>query len=225
MPKLSSYEFLGVTVPGVILVYGFSLMFPELGLLKTAEKVSFGEVGLMLVLAFVSGQLLQALGNLIEYGWWFIGGWPSDWVFEKKRGLLSGAQTEDAFRKIAKMLGTATFNPAIAESKPWKAITRQIYAAVAKAGNTSRIDVFNRNYGMFRGIAAAVLVTALAGAVGGRIGDYRIYIGLLVMLVLALFRMQRFAVLYARELFITFLLLPADGSAAPAKPGEDATAA
>jgi ABC-type Fe3+ transport system permease subunit len=71
--KLGSYEFLGVIVPGVIVTYGFALMFPELSLLKATEKVSFGEVGLMLVLAFVAGQLLQALGNLIEEGFQDVG--------------------------------------------------------------------------------------------------------------------------------------------------------
>jgi hypothetical protein len=222
--KLGSYEFLGVIVPGVIVTYGFALMFPELSLLKATEKVSFGEVGLMLVLAFVAGQLLQALGNLVEdFWWWLFRGWPSDWVYEKKTNLLSSAQYEDLFIKISKMLGRPKFDPGSAHSKPWKAITRQVYAAVARSGGTARIDVFNGNYGMFRGIVAAVIVTGLAGAVSGRIEDYRIYGGLVVMLALALLRMHRFAIVYARELFVAFLLL--DPSDAVGEAGDGASAA
>jgi hypothetical protein len=121
------------------------------------------------------------------------------------------------------MLGKPKFDPGSAHSKPWKAITRQVYAAVARSGGTARIDVFNGNYGMFRGIVAAVIVTGLAGAVSGRIEDYRIYGGLVVMLALALLRMHRFAVIYARELFVAFLLL--DPSDAAGKAGDGASTA
>jgi hypothetical protein len=207
MLKLDSYEFVGVIVPGVIVTYGFGLMFPELGLFVAAQKVSFGELGLMLVLAFVAGQLTQAFGNIIETLWWTGRGWPRDWVLKQHGHILAGSQYEQFFAKITSTLRLPHFEATKTTSRDWAAINRQIYAAVSNAGRTARVDLFNGNYGMFRGIVAATVVVAIAGAVSHRIPDYRIYLGLGFILLLALTRMHRFAVYYARELYVQFLEL------------------
>lgn len=207
MLKLDSYEFVGVIVPGVIVAYGFGLMFPELGLFVAAQKISFGELGLLLVLAFVAGQLTQAFGNIIEAIWWVGRGWPRDWVLRRHGHVLAASQYEQFFKKVADTLRLARFDAAKTTSRDWAAINRQIYATVSNAGRAARVDLFNGNYGMFRGIVAAVVVVAVAGAIGHRIPDGRIYLGLVFVLVLALARMQRFAVYYSRELFVQFLEL------------------
>ncbi len=194
MLKLDSYEFVGVIVPGVIVTYGFGLMFPELGFFAAAQKISFGELGLMLVLAFVAGQLTQAFGNIIETIWWIGRGWPRDWVLRRHGHILAASQYEEFFKKVGGTLGLARFNAAKTTSRDWAAINRQIYAMVSNAGRATRVDLFNGNYAMFRGIVAAVVVVAAAGAVSNRIPDCRIYLGLVFVLVLALARMRRFAI-------------------------------
>ena len=56
-----------VVAPGAVAVYGLARTYPELGLFLRDEKISFGELGLLLILAYVAGRLLQSLGNLIEW--------------------------------------------------------------------------------------------------------------------------------------------------------------
>jgi len=217
--KINSYEFLGVMVPGVVLTYGLSLLFPELGIIKAADKVSFGDLGLLLVLAFVAGQLVQAAGNVVEWIWWFIGGWPSDWIRTKRRHILAAKQYPLVQDKLKSVLKIAS-EPKDISDCDWHAVTRQVYAAVANAGRATRVDIFNGNYGMFRGVVAAVVVLIAAGLLSHKISDWRVYAGLVFMLILALARMHRFGVYYSRELFIQFIQLD-DAHVAP-KPEEPA---
>ena len=46
------------------------------------------------------------------------------------------------------------------DRKKWWPISRQIYADVAKNGKPDRIDTFNGNYGLTRGLTASGLVLA-----------------------------------------------------------------
>ena len=91
-------------------------------------------------------------------------------------------------------------------TEDWYMITRQIYAVVRYVGRSARIDIFNGYYGMFRGLAAALLLVILASALQRGFGHPRLYVLLVGALVLAIFRMHRFAVNYARELFVQFLV-------------------
>jgi hypothetical protein len=66
MDKIEAYEFAGIIAPGAVTIFGLSRIYPELGLLMNDDKISFGEFGLLLILAYVTGHLIQALGNLRE---------------------------------------------------------------------------------------------------------------------------------------------------------------
>jgi hypothetical protein len=80
MRKFDFYEFTGILAPGALVVYGVSRIFPDVGIIVREEKISFGELGLLLILAYVAGHLLQSFGNGIEWLWWrCCGGMPSDW--------------------------------------------------------------------------------------------------------------------------------------------------
>jgi len=70
MRKFDFYEFAGIIAPGALAVYGLARIYPELGILIHNESVSFGELGLLLILAYVAGHLIQSFGNLIEWIWW-----------------------------------------------------------------------------------------------------------------------------------------------------------
>ncbi|MDP9316368.1 MAG: hypothetical protein M3R24_36865 [Chloroflexota bacterium] len=84
-------------------------------------------------------------------------------------------------------------------------ITRQIYAAVSLKGMAGRVDVFNGNYGICRGIAAALLIVLVILTIGSALHYWNIQLGLIFCLALALYRMDRFAKHYARELYAQFL--------------------
>ena len=86
----------------------------------------------------------------------------------------------------------------------WASLTRQIYSVVHAAGQTARIDVFSGNYGLSRGLTAALLVLLIVLATGNVAGVQIIVIAI-ALAAMAMYRMHRFGVAYARELFVQFL--------------------
>lgn len=222
MKKFDFYEFAGVLAPGIVIVYGLSRIYPELGLILSSKEVSFGEFGLLLILAYVAGHLIQSLGNFIEWIWWkACGGWPSELVKNRKRNILAVAQWKVLPSRIRELLHIKCPDELDSiTSEDWNLITRQVYAVVRKAGRADRVDIFNGNYGMFRGIAASLFVILVAALVNADNYNWRLFGALFVMMLLALLRMHRFGVHYARELFIQFIGIQPGESAQPKKEGE-----
>jgi hypothetical protein len=83
---------------------------------------------------------------------------PSDWVTRDPPALLSADQIENVRTRIATRLSIMIPKMAGLDRKKWWPISRQIYADVAKNGKPDRIDTFNGNYGLNRGLAASCLV-------------------------------------------------------------------
>jgi hypothetical protein len=197
------YEYAGIIVPGAILTLGFLWLFPEGRGLFSKEGVTFGELGVFVIVAYAAGQLIQGIGNWIEWAWWKMwGGFPSRRVLSGH--LLSADQHKrvvEALRKDGKVTaGASTCSPS-----ECMAIVREVYSVVAAAGKTARVDTFNGNYGLLRGLAASLLVLLITAAMFGK-GIY--VIGALVLLLsLAVQRMHRFGKHYALELFIQYLLV------------------
>ncbi len=208
MKTFDQFEFTGILVPGVIALYVLVRLFPDTIGFIGDKDISVGDLGIFVVLAYAAGHLIQALGNLLEFAFWQIrGGKPTDWVRNKDRTYLSTEQMPALEERVSILYPNASAKT-IAERSPkdWSALTKQIYAIVQAAGRSRRVDIFNGNYGMFRGIAAALII-CLGGAV---FSDYKsagclILFG--VLTALALFRMNRFGIDYARELFIQFVSL------------------
>lgn len=204
------YEFAGIVVPGAVLTLGLLWLFPEGRALFSKEGVTFGELGLFVITAYAAGQLVQGVGNWIELIWWKAwGGYPS------KRVLAGHYISADQHKRVIEALrkdGKVTTNVTTGSLSECLAVVREVYSIVAAAGKAGRIDTFNGNYGLLRGLAASLLVLFIAAIVFAK-GLY--VIGALVLLFwLALQRMHRFGKHYALELFIQFLLV----SAKPTKP-------
>jgi hypothetical protein len=129
---------------------------------------------------------------------------PSHWVTRDPPALLCDQQIENMRAKLGTRLNISIAKVAGMDRKTWWPISRQIYADVAKNGKPDRIDTFNGNYGLNRGLASACLalvVVALAHE------DWRIAVGLLTAAGVYSYRAYRFGVHYARELYIQFLVL------------------
>ena len=208
MKQFDFYEFTGILLPGAIVLTGLVLLFPGWGLPTLIKDISVGGLGLFVVLAYAAGHVVQAVGNLVEAVWWKAwGGLPSDWLRTKPSRLLAAQQISALEKRIRERQGLDGFDITSAAATDWYAITRQIYADVASAGRSARIDTFNGNYGLNRGIAAGLLVVLALLPVPAP-ADWRVAICILIAEGLALYRMHRFARHYARELFIQFLQLP-----------------
>ena len=211
MGKLSYYDIFGVMAPGAALLAGLLLVLGDLDAASLVEEVSIGGLGVFAIIAYPAGQLVQAIGNILEKVYWhFWSGAPTDWVRTGKyeKLPLSKAQFDELRATYASKLGLSAEDPLCDLSQgAWRGITSQVYTAVDTAGRGERVIIFNSNYGFHRGLAVALLTIAVAAAIDGE--------WVVACLAggggaVALYRMHRFGRHYARELFAEFLQLPGE---------------
>ena len=199
------YEYAGVIVPGAVFTLGMLWLFPDSRALFSKEGVTFGELGLFIIIAYAAGQLIQGVGNWIEWLWWKAwGGYPS------KRVLAGHLISADQHKRVIEALrkdGKVTTDVTTCALPECLAIVREVYSVVAAGGKAARIDTFNGNYGLSRGLAASLLVLLVTAIVLAK-GLY-VIAALVALLFLALQRMHRFGKHYALELFIQYLLVSA----------------
>lgn len=208
MRQFDFYEFTGILVPGAAALAGVLMLVPGLMPMSGVKDFSIGGFGLLVVIAYVAGHLIQAIGNLAEWLWWKAwGGVPTDWVRTAPTNLLAEAQISTLPKAIAEQLKLADVDIRKTSREQWYSITRQIGAAVDAAGRGSRVQTLNGNYGLNRGLTAA-LVVVLVVALTAKPADWVVLGGLSVAIGLALARMHRFGKHQARELFVQFLQLP-----------------
>lgn len=208
MKQFDFYEFTGILVPGVVSLMGVLLLFPDVFRPDFIKDFSVGGLGLFVVLAYVLGHLVQAIGNVVEAAWWKLwGGMPTDWVRTKPDRLLAPSQVAALGKLIRERLGLEETEITNSTRSQWYWLTCQIYAQVSNAGRASRIDVFNGNYGLNRGIAAGLLAV-ISVALLNSPTNWAFIGGMGIAVALALYRMHRFARHYARELFVQFLDTP-----------------
>jgi hypothetical protein len=195
----SFYEFAAIIAPGAVVLFGASILFPGHLALGSLTDVHLGGLGVFVLLAYVV-HLTQAVGNGLESAYWKCwGGMPSEWV---RRGeLLPPRQSERLLQVIAPLVGS----PESLDRKQWYAATREVSAAVGKAGRAERVNAFLGNYGLSRGIAAAGIVLCALAAVASGLGAWRAMLLMLAGTAVAVFRMHRFGKHYARELFVQYL--------------------
>lgn len=203
--KFNLYEYIGVVAPGSVVIFGASLVFPEIKTYISNGSVSVGGLGIFLILSFVAGHLLQGLGNLFEKGFWrFFSGMPTSWVLKKPQTLLADLQLKKLIEKVRRLHPDFPGLDQVSGSE-WFAITREIYAEIQSAGKSERADAFNRNYGLLRGLAVGFIFTTLGAVLLLWLPGWKLILGLAAFSGLAVYRMYRFAVHYAREVFVQFL--------------------
>lgn len=209
MRQFDFYEFTGVIAPGVILLLTAGLIWPDYMCNIQKLDITLGGFGLALLITYVTGHLLQGIGNVFEWCWWKVqGGWPSDWPRTGKGDLLSKEQVHKLEKQVQIYLGYTDFKfGAQLKAASWYPVFRQIYASVRAAGRDDRAHTFNGNYGMFRGIVAATLVSIVTIFIVQGLVAWPFVVTLLVVALLAAMRMHRFGKHYARETLIQFISL------------------
>jgi hypothetical protein len=216
--KMSFYEQIGIVIPGSVLMFGLVLYYPELKLLTTKDSMSVGELGLFVLISYAAGHLIAAVANALEGIFWnILGGMPSDWVTRDPPALLSSQQIENLRVKVSSRLNVTIDKMAGLDRKVWFPISRQAYADVAKNGKPDRIDTFNGNYGLNRGLSSACLALAVVALAHT---DWLIGAGLISAAGIYSYRAYRFGVHYARELFLQFLILDNQPKATPKAEGQ-----
>jgi hypothetical protein len=214
MNKLSFYEQVGIVIPGAVFLFGLMFYAPALHDVLAKDGISIGGLGVFVIISYAVGHLLAALGNVVETLYWrWKGGMPSNWIVGSTPRLLSSSQIAKIQALAASRLGLSV--PCLAEltESTWHPIFREIYSDLEEHGKPGRGDTFNGVYGLNRGLSAAALALAVAVLMLAP-AQWIVSVGLVVLSLVYLYRMQRFGVHYAREIYNQFLLLPAD----PAKP-------
>lgn len=207
MQRLDYYEFLGYLAPGGALLFGVSRIYPEVSAALAASSLTIGDLGIFVILSYAAGHAVQAIGNVIEATWWRLcGGWPSDWPRSSKHTLLSPAQVNLLLQRVSSLLGPAAPVPLTDyDKRGWQAIVGQIGAALRTANRTERLDVFNGNYGLCRGLLAGAVILIVLAMTEFGLGAWKAEVALVAIALLMLCRMHRFGWRYARELFTQYL--------------------
>jgi len=227
MRTFDFYEFAALLTPGAVLLIGLTVLFPSLAPTVNGKDVTFGNLGVFVVLAYAVGHVVQALGGIIENRLlWRLtaaGARPTDWIRRGTGYLLAPAQRETLKAQLQPKLGLAQpVDMGTIGKDDWDGLVRQVYAAVEGGGRTARVDIFNGTYGLCRGIATSLVMLLIALVASGVVYAYHHHTviargdahGLVVGLalvgasVLVLHRMYSFGRYYARELFVQFLQLP-----------------
>lgn len=198
--EFSFYEFAGVLVPGSTLILAMAIN--KEALLETFLSKDFGagQLGLFVVASYIFGHLVQGIGNLLEKALWSFRGMPSTWIRREKVPFLTEGQLKCVRDILPTLLGHDPGDLTNLNDSNLRNITSQLYSTLEREGRVARIDIFNANYGLFRGIAAALLVvlgfTILENGICSQ--STLIICGLFI---LALLRMRRFGIYYASEIY------------------------
>lgn len=212
MNKLSFYEQVGIVIPGSVFLFGVMFYVPALRDVLAKDGISIGGLGIFVIISYAVGHLLAALGNGIENLYWrWKGGMPSNWIVGPSPRLLSSSQIGKIQALTASRLGLSVPPFTELSESAWFPIFRQIYSDVEQHGKPGRGETFNGIYGLNRGLCAATLALAVAVLILAP-AQWLVSVGLVAVSAVYLFRMHRFGVHYAREIYNQFLLLPVEAA-------------
>jgi len=217
--SFNSYEFTDAAIPGAVFVLGelFLLANPSL---SDLTNWSLGSLLLFLLIAYAAGQIAQIIGALLEGGWWAMrGGMPVDWLRTGVPDLLPADQIaalEGRLRKALKL--PPEFRIAGLTRGSWYFVVRQMAGLSVGSPEQESLDTLQGQYRIARGLSAVLLALAITCLL---IATFQLNFESLDALdmpfvygagfgmgfaVLALFRMERFAVQYALELIASVML-------------------
>src|SRR6266436_2212737 len=210
MKQFSLYDILGVLAPGAVLTIGIIALYPDTIKAIPNKEFSLGDLGVVVLISYVAGNLVAALGNVLEMPYWkLVGGQHTDLVRLNQGQVIPTRQivaVEQRLRRASFL--NADENIASLNPSEWRGMTRQIYAYLDARKMTQRIEAFNAQYGMNRGIAAGFLALAALTMIHSAFALWRVQLILLICTALAAYRMHRFSRYYAAELFRQFIVSP-----------------
>ena len=216
-PKVfDPYDVIGVITPGTVLALLLVLHSSELRVLLGDKGLTAGDLGLFVMVAFVLGQMLTAMGRLVEVVVFVGEDLPTDTLRKTGQRILTTEQCKALEIKAGIMEG-APVELSTVGCQDWRIITARMAARVRAAGRGQRFEIHNRTFGMARGLTAAFSIAAVVYA---WFHLQRIdVIALAVILALAAaMKMRSAGKHYARGLFIEFLDLDVGSKTPPVAP-------
>lgn len=194
MRSIDFYEFVGVIVPGAVLLAGIGLLLDAGTVNRFLSPEGIGNAVVYLVLAYVVGHLIAAIGNWLEVLFWKPWrGMPTDWPLTRP-ALSEASSWKTVVESYCGEKCKANDFP------KWKSLVAKVRSKVYASNMAMRLNVFNGNYGMFRGLIVSEFAIALV-AWKSNYNLGLVYAVLGVASILTFYRMYHFGILYARELF------------------------
>ncbi len=195
--EFSFYEFVGIIVPSSIFLYSTQIIIKFIYQKEIIDFGKIGETAIFVIVSYGVGHILQSLGNIFENLVWFIyGGMPTKWLTNKNRfgKILFEKSLNDKIENKVKL----QFGDGISD------YGRLSYNLIFLREKTVRIDIFNGNYSLFRGLSICFLLISI---ICGYYFSWQITTLSLIPFILSVMRMIRFAKYYATETFRTFFNL------------------
>lgn len=202
--NLDPYEYVSLVVPGSVVALVLTLLSPDVRDVIAKDGIDLGGFGVIVLVALVSGFLLQSIGNVVEALETKLGLNPSELLRKRGSGPVSAAQ----FQRISRLLKEKGLGD-IAEmsASDWRAARGEMAAEVRAHDSNSRLDIMLRMYGLGRGLVSAftlsIGLTLLFPDAGAIRWKYLAVLG--IGLVLSYARTRRFSQNYLRELVIGYL--------------------
>lgn len=201
MRSIDFYEFTGIVVPGAILLLAIGFLVDLGPAHRFFTPDGIGNAVVYLVLAYVAGHLLQAVGNWVEQVYWKVWkGMPTDWPVTRP------SDDNTQWRKAVEVVCGEKCDGQVGK---WQRMVRQARSKVYASDMATRVHFFNGNYGMFRGLLVVELVVTTF-AWQSQYNLWIFYLALTVAALLTGYRMHHFGVAYARELFANIMSLKSD---------------
>lgn len=204
--SFDAYEVIGIITPGVVVALVLVVEWPSFRSILGEKGLSVGDFGLFVLVAFVLGHLVQALGNMIEPAVWLFLGRPTDQVRSPKQTLITQAQRGAVIKAIG-VMEKVSVDIAKVDQAYWQAVTTRVSGRLKAAGRSGTIDVANRTYSLSRGLVASLL-GCLAWYLMFHRDQPQVIVGLVIASAAAVYRMRRAGIHYARYLYIGFIDLP-----------------
>ena len=213
MPKFEfdTFEFVGLIAPGGMVLLAFAALHPDLLRLGDPAVV----IGMLILLAYVVGNLIAAIGNAAEdlHLWECLGIKKlealsnDDWI-EKR--YISQDQLEPLKQLVRHRLHR--YDLGNKGSSQRKTATRQIMLLVLGLRYPGRVETFSGMLSLSRGLTISFIASAILALVAHQYLAAALCIGAMA---LAVYRMWKFEASYSRELLQRFLLLSESDPSAP----------
>lgn len=195
--EFSFFEFVGIIVPSTILLFFLNYILSKVYNLSVVDFSKLGDSLIFIIIAYGFGHILQGVGNYFEWLLWLIyGGMPTNWLTKPNRFGNTLFQTKEREKLLAKIYNEF-------DEEPYKDYGRLIYTKLFTKKLTDRVDIFNGNYSLMRGISVSLLLLFFLCTY---YFSWKIALLPGMLFIISTIRMVRFAKYYAKEIYRTYLV-------------------
>lgn len=194
---LSYYEFIALVIPSVVLLFSINYILTLRGGGTLFDFSKIGESVIFLCFSYALGHIIQGVGNYFErIVWKYYGGMPTKWLLKPNRfqkRLLDSNISDKVKAKINADYGEVN------EGIDYGIL---IYGKLFQKKLTERIDIFNGNYSLLRGLSISFIILSIYLFTNH---DYELGLMCLGCFYISLIRMIRFGKYYAKEIYLVYV--------------------